>query len=264
MKQYILIIGLALALPGCKTTNTNNTNASPIASMSADGNKEVLALVASDAPPEIYQHMKEAQLLIQKGDLSKALDANIDPIIEYFTQKYQNKYSNMFSARSKQESMLYTMTGLLQSGLTKKNNKPDNIYNIPYVFAFAFYLKGYINISLGRLSAAKNALNQALQLSPNNSLFSSELGHIYQTEKRYIEALEIFEKSVKDADVSPTEIKITEKGRALRGAGYSLIELNRLDEAEVKYNEAIKLNPDDKSSSNELKYISELRNKGSL
>ncbi|MEZ5757508.1 MAG: tetratricopeptide repeat protein [Emcibacteraceae bacterium] len=264
MKQFILIIGLAFALSGCKTTSTNNTNASPIARMSTNENKEVLSLAAPDAPAEIYQHMTDAQEKIRQGDLSDALDANIKPIIEHFNENYQNKYSRMFSARSKQESMLYTMNGLLQNGLKKQNKNSDNVYSIPYVYALAFYLEGYINISLGRMSAAKKALNQALTLSPNNSLFSSELGHIYQSEKRYIEALEIFEKSVKDADLSPEEIKITEKGRALRGAGYSLIELNRLDEAEVKYNEALKINPDDKSSSNELRYISGLRNKGNL
>lgn len=40
-----------------------------------------------------------------------------------------------------------------------------------------------------------------------------------------------------------------------------MTELHRLDEAEAKYHEALKLDPNDQKSKNELEYITQLREK---
>jgi len=90
-------------------------------------------------------------------------------------------------------------------------------------------------------------------------MYMSELGYIYQVEKKYKQALKIFEKAEASTTYSPKNSKNRETGRALRGAGYSLTELGRLDEAEKKYHEALKINPADRISKGELNYIRGLR-----
>lgn len=51
------------------------------------------------------------------------------------------------------------------------------------------------------------------------------------------------------------------RAAALRGAGFMLIELNRLDEAERALNDSLKVEPGNKGALNELSYIKELREK---
>lgn len=45
----------------------------------------------------------------------------------------------------------------------------------------------------------------------------------------------------------------------LRGRGYILVELKRLDEAEASFNDSLKVEPKNPIAVNELRYIAELR-----
>ena len=45
----------------------------------------------------------------------------------------------------------------------------------------------------------------------------------------------------------------------MRGVGYSLIELGRLDEAEEVFNQCLDIDKDDQGAKRELKYIQQMR-----
>ena len=225
------------------------------------GNSVIAALVADDAPEDIYKLMNSAKNTVVEGDLRKALETYINPIVEYFEKEYKVKYTHMYSPRTQQESMLYTFEGLSISEVKSSEVKQKNIYRIPFIFAEAYYLKGSLHISLGKLDLGKMALEHAVELAPHNSLFLSELGYTYQAEGKFLEAIGIYEKAMDSANFSPDTEKDKEKRRAIRGIGYSLIELNRLDEAEEKYQQALEIDPKDAKALNELKYIKGLRNK---
>ena len=53
--------------------------------------------------------------------------------------------------------------------------------------------------------------------------------------------------------------QIPQKGAALRGMGFALIEQGKLDEAEKKYKESLKADPDNKLALSELEYIKKLK-----
>lgn len=61
--------------------------------------------------------------------------------------------------------------------------------------------------------------------------------------------------------ISDRKVQIVEHTRALRGQGYSLVELGDLDAGEQKYQQSLALNPDDTMSKQELDYIKGLRAK---
>lgn len=74
---------------------------------------------------------------------------------------------------------------LLKAGNTKTSAKV-----VSANWAYAYYLKAYSLLKLGRISEAKSLLERATALSPRNSQFPSEIGNIYQRERNWPKALE--------------------------------------------------------------------------
>lgn len=113
--------------------------------------------------------------------------------------------------------------------------------------------KGYNMFKLGRLSEAENFLRQSLNRNPypitinetvdqkdSTALLEIEtnsritLGRIFLLQEKYEEALKLFRK---ENDQRPN------LAQALDGMGWSYLRLNRLSEARVAFNEAIKIQP---------------------
>ncbi len=260
MKKNILLF-LAIILSGCNTTSTERVSDTAPEMTVSTGNNVVSALVAEEASAEVYELISKAKSAVNAGRTANVIETYINPIISDFEKKYKSKYSTMYSPRTAQENMIYTLEGLSINAVEGNTKQITNIYRVPYVFAEAYFLKGYLYVSLGNLDLGEKALEEALLLAPRNSLFLSELGHISQAKQDFDKALTIFEKAVLGANFSPEVQKDFEKGRALRGVGFSLIELNRLDEAEEKFNQALEINPDDAGALHELRYIKSLRDK---
>jgi len=127
----------------------------------------------------------------------------------------------------------------------------------------AYFLKAYALQELKNTTLAKNVLEQALKLSPSNSKYLSEMGHILHIEKNWNRALQIYSSAEKAAlFFSPQSKKQKELLRAKRGIGYSLVEMKRLREAEKVYLEILQINPNDKIAKQELKYLQELKKRG--
>jgi tetratricopeptide (TPR) repeat protein len=61
-----------------------------------------------------------------------------------------------------------------------------------------------------------------------------------------------------DKGLKAPELGGPEKARLLRGRGYALTELNRLEEAQAAYQESLKLDPDSELAKHELTYIAGL------
>jgi Flp pilus assembly protein TadD len=53
-----------------------------------------------------------------------------------------------------------------------------------------------------------------------------------------------------------------ELGRALRGKGFVLVELGKLDEAEAMYRRCLAIDPADTKAANELRYVQSRRQSG--
>jgi tetratricopeptide (TPR) repeat protein len=140
----------------------------------------------------------------------------------------------------------------------------------PTIYSDALYMIAFCQIELEDLVAAERTLARALEVIPDDVMYLSELGHIYQARHDFQKALENYERAVASverlrAQPGAASLRILGSdlvswhGRALRGVGFSLIELDRLDEAEATYRRALAINPNDEQSQTELAFIAERR-----
>lgn len=210
---------------------------------------------AADGPPaasaradeaEQQQQVDAAAKLLQQGKPAEAIDG-VDKVIAHFEALRKDKTDVAYCARSPAESLVY----LLQAA---KDKVPASVYGPAW--CDAYFLRGYALIELGRTGAARAALERAVQLAPREAHYRSELAELYAREKNWNEALAAFDASATVAEESvEKERKNAELGRALRGKGYVLVELGRLDEAEAMYRRCLALDPADRKAMNELRYV---------
>ncbi len=175
-----------------------------------------------------------------------------DEVIASFKAHYGSRKEKIYCARSSTESLGY----LLKAAA-------DNVSAIALsgTWSTAYFMKGFALQDLGRMGEAKSAIKMAIELSPWNSQYLSELGHIYQQEKNWPKAKETFAAAEEHAELAPAETKAAELGRARRGLGYVFVELGQLDEAEKKYQQCLAADPKDSKAARELEYVRGLRAK---
>jgi Flp pilus assembly protein TadD len=234
--KIIHIISILILSVGCATTTMTD------------------APISESKSEEYYEELiNKGFQTLSNGNPKESIENYFNPIIEYYENHYENNGKRIYCSRGRTETLYY----LLQAA----NDKQDAIV-ISQLWADAFYLKGYANFDLGKFEDAKTYIKKALELSPSNSMYLSELGHIYHFERKWSEAADLYKQAEEYANsYSPEQSKNEELTRAMRGIGYSLIELGKLDEAEEKYKKCLEINENDKKALNELKYIQSLRNK---
>ncbi|MCL2590853.1 MAG: tetratricopeptide repeat protein [Betaproteobacteria bacterium] len=209
----------------------------------------------------VGQDKINAQILNDGTNLLKAKKPKeaieyFEKIITNYEEKFRNDKTVIFSARSQAETLMY----LTEAAVEKKDAMV-----VSTNWAYAYFMKAYALVELGKVSESKLALERALALSPWNSQFLSELGHIYQREKNWPIALQTFQRAEKAAkEFSPPESKNAELSRAWRGLGYAYVELGQLGEAEKMYRQCLELDKNDQRALNELRYVQNLRAKSSL
>ena len=215
---------------------------------------------AQQATSESAINQKYGKLLnegVQKlanGNAKDSINNYFNPIISYYESHYKKDGKREYSSRGTTETLFY----LLQAATEKQS-----AIVISQLWADAYYFKGYATLELRNINDAKIWIEKALEFSPSNSGYLSELGYIYQLRKDWNGALNIFKKSEEAAHTyTPEKIKRTELLKAMRGTAYVLVELGRLEEAEKKYLECLKINKNDKKSLSELEYVRNLRRNG--
>ena len=199
------------------------------------------------------KHLILGMQLLQEGDPEAAITSYIDPVIAGCGALYNSSEEKFYSSRGMTETLYY----LLKAAADDKSSKV-----VGQTCAEALYLKGYASLELGDVIEAEKWVRRALEMSPVNARYLSELGFLYQGRKDWEKALEIYRDAEEYAKTySPESTKTLELGRAMRGVGYSLIEMGRLDDAEEKFRECLQLNKNDKAAQYELEYIEMLRSR---
>lgn len=214
---------------------------------------------AADNPPTASARADEAEQqrqvdaaarLLQERKPAEAIDG-VDKVIAHFEALRKDKTDVAYCARSPAESLVY----LAQAA---KDETPASVYGAAW--CDAYFLRGYALIELGRTGEARAALERAIQLAPREAHYRSELAELYAREKNWNDALAAFDASAKVAEESvDKERKNAELGRALRGKGFVLVELGKLDEAEAMYRRCLALDPADRKAMNELRYVQQRR-----
>ncbi|RMF98843.1 MAG: tetratricopeptide repeat protein [Gammaproteobacteria bacterium] len=191
-------------------------------------------------------------LLMRRKLPRKAIDEYFDPVIaEAGCERLLEGEPRTYVARTPAESVFYLVQAARQDLKAVVVRTPC---------ADAFYLKGYALLDLGDVEGARAAIERAVALAPRNAQYLAELGHIHHVERDWEGALTIFTLAEDSArSFSPEDARLGEVTRALRGMGFSLIELGRLNEAELRFRESLQLDPDDEAAQQELAYIEQLR-----
>ncbi len=229
---FIYLITLSLWLAGPSIAEAESDSATEVRQNDAKQNQVLSAGVA----------------LLKERRPAEAIDNYFDKVIASYEATYLAPGKVTYCARSPTESLYY----LLQSAAEAKTS----VVVVGPTLCDAYFLRAYGLIDLGRSAQARESIEKAITMSPKNSQYLSELASIYARERSWSEAIAKYEAAAQIArEFSPPESKVIELGKALRGRGYVLVELGRLDEAEATYKQCLDINPADKSALAELRYV---------
>ena len=194
------------------------------------------------------QWLLEGERLVRDKRQPEAIALYFDKTASAYEARFKDPTVKYYSARSMPETLLYLLDAA-------GGNKGSAVV-VSANWAYAYYLKAYALLDLGRLAEAKAQLERALALAPQNAQFLSELGHVYQLEKDWKQSLATFERAESAAQqFSPERARNAELGRAWRGMGYALVELGRLDDAEAILLKCLDLDGNDALAMRELVYV---------
>jgi tetratricopeptide (TPR) repeat protein len=211
-----------------------------------------------DKDPRMMQLLQEARTLIDTKKPAPAIE-KCEKVIAAYKAAYGAGKQKIYCARTSTESLGYLLKAAVAAG-KPSGTKTDAIV-LSSLWADAYFMKGYALQDLRRIAEAKASINQALQLSPFSPQYLGELGEIYELEKNWPKALQTFKEAEDNNGLAPDQSRALELGQARRGIGYVLVELGKLDEAEKKYEQCLKTDPNDTRAARELEYVRELRNK---
>ncbi len=190
-------------------------------------------------------------LLLDEHKPAQAISEHFDKVIRYYEARHRNTKDRIYCARTPTEVIYYSALGAGEGQSTSV---------IDSTWSDAYFLKGYALVELEQPAEARKLLDRALELSPMNSAYLSERAHLDQMDKDWDTALAKFKLATEAAEMTtPEEAKVYEWTRALRGQGFALIELGRLEEAKAMYHKALELDPDDEGSKGELRYVERMQ-----
>lgn len=238
--------------PPAGAQSTEQTSTGAHITIPVNGNPEDPLPIGSDDEAQDRLLFQAAQM-IKAGHPADALSGPIAQVIAHYENgPGQDRSQRHFCARGQLEAFMY---------MAEAAKAHQNANVLPQVWANAYFFESSALTNLGRLAESQRALGKALALSPHNSLYLAELGYTYEMQHDNEKALDLFQQAESATEFSLPDMKIAELAHALRGEGYALTELGRFDEAEAKYHEALKLDPNDEKSKNELQYIAQQRKK---
>jgi len=195
------------------------------------------------------QALNEIAVDLQQRKLAEAV-AKADALIAEFDAAYAGDKRRIYCARDSAETLAYMLIAASDG---------QSAIALDATWSTALFLKGFALIDLHRSDEAGPLLERAVALSPSNAQFLAELGEWHKSRRRWDAAFAHFERAADASAFSPEAAKAFDKGRALRGMGFVLIELGKFDEAERRFHEALELNPNDAGAKGELDYIATQR-----
>jgi len=122
-------------------------------------------------------------------------------------------------------------------------------------YSKALYLLAFIYVERKDWFTAMSFIDQAISLEPDHPLLLCEKALILLRLGRCQEAHDLF---IIAAEIRPWA-PLNQRARALRGAAVALIDLKRLDEAEVLLKKSLEIEPENTVAMRELDYIQGLR-----
>ena len=133
----------------------------------------------------------------------------------------------------------------------------ESVVRVSDAFGVALQMKAFIASDRKEWKAALEYLDRKIKYCPYDIQALTEKGYILHGQGINEEALAVYRKAV---GIGTTHhAPAADLALAFRGAGSTLIDLHRLDEAETCYKKSLELDPDSKLAHDELEYIKQAR-----
>ena len=197
--------------------------------------------------------LNQAGALIQARQPQAAIDRILDPLIADQQAQIRDIQVPVYCAHSPAESLLYLVAAA-------NAKKPAVV--VDGTLCSAYFMRGFAEVDLGELSAARADYDRLIALSPHNPHYLNEVGQFRSRMRDWNGALDLFQRAEEDAKAFSAPGRAdAELGSALRGIGYVDVELGKLDDAEATYHRCLEIDANDQKAKAELGYVLNLRAK---
>jgi tetratricopeptide (TPR) repeat protein len=230
----------------------------------AGGGSTIILGAGDDQQSEAARALLQAGIALAKdGKCREAIDEKFDKVAALFDARFAGNRAAVRCGRSSTDGLGQALEAALGGG---------DVVVLGPEWPDALYYKAYCLVELGDPAQARSLLQRALELMPGDPMFLCELGEVILRESAWQQAFDAFEQARKSAEElaaapdgaarSPGgRTPVQWQGRALRGQGYALVEMQKLDDAEQAYRRALELDPNDDQAKKELEYIAGLRSR---
>ena len=197
---------------------------------------------------------RRADQLIVKGRYAEAqsfLEAAIQAMPAGWTAVWEDDRFLTIAFWDQEEFLAHSQREIKYPRVTKSIAWVDGSYSR------AWYQLAVVASKQGRFEHALFCLDCGLELEPDHPELWNEKGYVLGRMERHQEAFNCYVRAASVRDWAPD----SQVARALRGQGFQLVDLDRLDEAEDALRRSLELEPDSETAHNELDYIEDLRKK---
>ncbi len=198
------------------------------------------------------QEAKGAQFRKQVRALTALVEAKRFEEAEIQAKALQRLYEKTFNPKIKQ----YTFQSQAEFDDFKASS-PEKFEWIDWGYESCIKTQAFIRSEKKDFQGALAILENLRHLAPTSASTAVETGYVFNGLGKFEEALVVYQGAEALAVKYPSQRPY--RAIALRGMGFSLIELNRLDEAERAFNQSLEIDPMNALALNELAYIKNLR-----
>jgi tetratricopeptide (TPR) repeat protein len=198
------------------------------------------------------QDAKGVQLRKQLDTLTSLVKAKRFAEADVLAKALRQAYEKTFNPKIKQ----YTFQ--LRTEFEEFKSKSHEQFEwIDWGYGECIQIQAFLRSEQKDFQGALAILKDLKRLAPVSAVTAIETGYVFNQVGRFDEALLTYQGAEALAVKYPSQKPF--RAAALRGMGFSLIELNRLNEAEFAFKQSLDIDPMNSLALNELAYIKSLR-----
>lgn len=188
-----------------------------------------------------------------KSDLS--IGARVDQAFDLIRNGKQAKAVGLFSdviASADRSLAGDTRMRLCRSDRNAPSADPSGVVLVDGALCDAHFGKGYALIDLGRGDLAEGELRMAMEMAPGNAHFANEYAELFKSRREWEQGYDAFAHAwaIADKDTAGPDADLA--ARALRGMGYTKMQLGDLDEAARLFRQSQDFEPRSEAAKIEL------------
>lgn len=201
------------------------------------------------------------------GEIRKQNPSGVLPLVDPVIAALQEQQKEQVSQCADDMTQTIMLSALQAAAMKKQTeempgSKPQRAVVIDSAFCLAPFLKGFALIDLHRWDDAEPMLRLASESAPLNAQYRNEYAEWFKAMKQWQKAHDIFAEAYDLGQWESDEgARKFNQARALRGMGFTEIEMGDLDKAEESFRKSLKLIPNHEGAKSELQYIANLRKK---